>query len=227
MIPLLVLRPEPGGKETARRAEEMGLEVIACPLFAVEPVAHSLPDAARFDAVLLTSANGARHGGDAIAITSHLPFYAVGKATAQASGRDDAIVGPGDIAGTLPLLHEAGHRSVLHICGAEVRPYDAGSIVVERLVVYRTIPREEANGELAALADRALCALVHSPRAGARFAALTPAQTRARVNIVAISDAVAGECGSGWHNIHSAREPSDEAMLALAARICQDGSARI
>lgn len=227
MIPLLVLRPEPGGKETAKRAEEIGLEIIACPLFTVEALAHILPDPARFDAVLLTSANGARHGGDVLAVTRDLPFYAVGKATAQASGRDDAIVGPGDIAGTLPLLRAAGHCSVLHICGAEVRPYDAEGFAVERLVVYRTVPREEAAAQLAALADRPLCALVHSPRAGARFAALTRAQTRARVDIVAISDAAAGECGSGWHSIHSAREPSDEAMLALAARICQDGSARI
>ncbi len=227
MIPLVVLRPEPGGTETARRAETMGLEVIACPLFTVQSVAHLLPDPTKFDAVLLTSANGARHGRDALDVTRDLPFYAVGKATAQASGRDDAVVGPGDIAGTLPLLHEAGHRSVLHICGAEVRPYDAGSIAVERLIVYRTISRDDAAAELGALADRPLCALVHSPRASARFAALTPAQTRARVDIVAISNATAGECGSGWHRIHIAREPSDEAMLALAARICQDGSARI
>ena len=68
MRPVLVLRPEPGAGETAARARALGLEPIVAPLFAVRPIAWAAPDPAAYDAVMLTSANAARHGGDGFAV---------------------------------------------------------------------------------------------------------------------------------------------------------------
>ncbi|HEY0269506.1 MAG TPA: uroporphyrinogen-III synthase, partial [Sphingomonas sp.] len=60
--PLLVLRPEPGASATVAAAQAMGLEAIAAPLLTVRPLGWSLPDDPP-EAVLMTSANAARHGG--------------------------------------------------------------------------------------------------------------------------------------------------------------------
>ncbi len=43
MRKLLLLRPEPGLSASAERARALGLEVIACPLFRVEPVEWQAP----------------------------------------------------------------------------------------------------------------------------------------------------------------------------------------
>ena len=57
---VLVLRPEPGASATVERARELGLDAVAVPLFEIEPVAWEAPEAARFDGLLLTSANAVR-----------------------------------------------------------------------------------------------------------------------------------------------------------------------
>ena len=46
MRKLLLLRPEPGLSASAERARAIGLDVIACPLFRVEPVEWAAPDPA-------------------------------------------------------------------------------------------------------------------------------------------------------------------------------------
>ena len=58
---MLILRPQPGADETAARARTLGLEPVVAPLFTIRPLAWEPPDPAEFDAVLLTSANAARH----------------------------------------------------------------------------------------------------------------------------------------------------------------------
>ena len=65
-------------------------------------------------------------------------------------------------------------------------------------------------------------ALIHSPRAGARFAALIDEAgvERASVAIAAISSAAAEAAGEGWDAIEIAATCDDEALLALAERLC-------
>jgi uroporphyrinogen-III synthase len=61
-------------------------------------------------------------------------------------------------------------------------------------------------------------ALIHSPRAGARFAKL--AQDKSCTTIVAISQPAADAAGDGWRGVEVAEQLTDEALLALAARLC-------
>ena len=82
---LLVLRPEPGNRATVGRALEMGLEPVACPLFAVGAVGWTAPDTRGFDYILFTSANAPRHGGEQLSRLTTLPALAVGPATAEAA----------------------------------------------------------------------------------------------------------------------------------------------
>ena len=58
-----VLRPEPGNAATAARIEQVGLTAIRLPLFSVRAVDWVVPDPARFDSLILTSANTPRLAG--------------------------------------------------------------------------------------------------------------------------------------------------------------------
>lgn len=60
--------------------------------------------------------------------------------------------------------------------------------------------------------------LIHSPRSGHRFAELVG--NRSSIAIVAISPAAADAVGSGWERVDTTSEPTDNALLALAARLC-------
>lgn len=214
MKPLLVLRPEPGNRTTVERARGLGLEALACPLFAVAPVAWSSPSAAA-DFVLFTSANALRHGGPALAELTALPALAVGAATAdaaRAAGFAVAMTGESGVDDLLDAL--PGSRRLLHLAGADHR-CPATRHAVETVIVYRSMVLPGA-----AIPPGACVALVHSARAGARLGALAPA--RADVAIAAISTAAAAACGTGWAALAVAETPSDGALLALAARLCQD-----
>ncbi len=216
---MLILRPQPGADETARRARALGLEPVVAPLFTVEPLAWAMP-AGRFDAVLLTSANGARHG-----LTpglARLPCYAVGEATAaaaRAAGAGQVVAGPSDGAAAVSLMAEAGVTRALHLCGREHIALSHRGMIIDRTVVYAA----HAASELPAQARRALeagaVALLHSPRAAALFASLV--QRREGVRIAAISGATAEAAGPGWAAVHVAEAPRDQALLELAARLCK------
>ncbi|HEX9931738.1 MAG TPA: uroporphyrinogen-III synthase [Allosphingosinicella sp.] len=218
---VLVLRPEPGASETAARARRLGLEPVAAPLFAVRALAWEPPDPADFDAILLTSANGARHAGPGLAAFRHLPCVAVGEATAAAAmqaGFPDVRTGPGDAGAALATI---GDRRVLHLCGREHLPLDHARLA--RRIVYAS----DAVGELPETARAALgggaLALIHSPRAGALFALLADAAGLARpaIALAAISEAAATAAGRGWRSLAAAARPRDEALLELAAELCK------
>ena len=82
MKPVLVLRPEPAATATAEKARSLGLEPIVVPLFEIQRVAWDAPDPSAFDALLLTSANAIRIGGDQLQALRGLPVHAVGDRTA-------------------------------------------------------------------------------------------------------------------------------------------------
>ena len=211
---VLVLRPEPGATATVQRARERGLGAVAMPLFEVEPVSWIVPGATDFDGLLLTSANAVRAGGEQLARLRGLPVHAVGEATAEAArnaGFSIASTGEAD-AGRLLQSIDPGLK-LLHLCG-EDRKEPAASQKITRIPVYRS--RASGNVDLGRARDAVV--LVHSPRAGMRFAELL--QDRSSISIAAISPAAAEAVGDGWAIVESANAPTDDALLALAARLC-------
>ena len=212
---VLVLRPKPGATATVERAREMGLEAISMPLFKTEPVPWIAPAADKFDALVLTSANAVRHAGLELRKVSELPVYAVGAATAQAArnhGFDIADVGSGGVDSLLETV-PSGLR-LLHLCGEDRKAPTVMAQEITPITTYRAI--EIAEPELSIIPGD--IALVHSPRAGGRFAELI--DDRSGVGVAAISPAAAQAVGSGWQTVETADEPSDDALLALAARLC-------
>jgi uroporphyrinogen-III synthase len=195
----------------------MGLEPVVAPLFRVKPVAWEAPDASLYDAVLLTSANAARQGGAGLAGLTGLPCYAVGEATAaaaQAVGFADPVVGPGDGTAAVEAMAAAGVERALHLCGLDHLVLEHPQVTIERQIVYASEPvaalPPQARGEA--------IALIHSPRAGRLFAELV--RDRAGIAIAAISANAAEAAGEGWRLKAVAEAPRDQALLELAARLC-------
>jgi uroporphyrinogen-III synthase len=210
---LLIVRPRPGADETAARARARGLEPLVAPLFETRALAWTPPDPAGFDAVLLTSANGARLGGAGLECLRALPCYAVGPRTAEAAraaGFADIRTGPADGPAAVAMARQDGAKAPLHLAGRDHIALEGAT----HIAVYAAEP----SGELPPGLGEAVV-MLHSPRAAARFAALAP--DRARIVVAAISAQAALAAGEGWKQVAVASAPRDEALLELAAELCQ------
>jgi uroporphyrinogen-III synthase len=216
---LLILRPEPGASATALRARERGFEPIVAPLFMVRPVAWNAP-AARPDAVIMTSANAARHGGSALGTLRSVPLYAVGAATAEAArtaGFETVTSGEGDAEAVFALAQAQGHRRLLHLAGREHRAIEGEGIDC-RIVYAADAIDQIPEAARAALPDATV--LLHSPRAARLFASFVVPNA---IALAAISEATRKAAGSGWLAVSVADRPTDASLLDAAARLCDQG----
>lgn len=220
---LLIIRPQPGNDASARRAQEAGFEPVQLPLFRVEPVNWSVADPAHYDALLITSANAIRQGGDALSTLLSLPVHAVGAhsagiaakagftiASTSASGASEAVAAAG-AAGHTNLLWLAGEdRSALEpICHVRVAP----------VTVYRSVALQPDSDTRDTVAGCDAVAL-HSIRAAQHFASSLESWglERAGFAIAAFSPAIAEAAGKGWRAVAVAASPNDDALLsALSA----------
>jgi uroporphyrinogen-III synthase len=221
---LLILRPQPGADRTAARVRALGLAPVIAPLFTVRPLAWTAPEGP-FDAVMLTSANAARHAGDGLTPYLKLPCHAVGEATAEAAceaGFLDIVTGTADGAALAAGMADAGIRSALWPCGLDRAASDHAGIRIAAVPVYESKPIEFLPSEAEAALRAGAVALLHSRRAAACFAALAAAYRRT-TRIAALSPAVARAAGDGWAGIAAADRPRDDALLELAAKLCQTG----
>jgi uroporphyrinogen-III synthase len=170
--------------------------------------------------------DGEGTAADWLAPLRSLPVYAVGQATAaaaRAAGFAAVVAGEGDAAAIMARAAAAGCRRLLHLAGREHRAVAMAGIGVERAIVYAAdavdaLPPAAAR----AVADGAV-ALLHSPRAAALFGALVDAAglSRAVVAVAALSPAVAAAAGPGWAAVAAAARPTDAALLAVVAKLCE------
>jgi len=225
MSQVLVLRPEPGASQTLQRACDAGLDAIAIPLFKIEPIAWHVPDAGQFDGLLLTSANAIRFGGKQIEACRALPVHAVGQATAgaaQQAGFEVASIGDDGVDRLLQSI--SADQQLLHLCGEHLRVPANGRQAIRTVPVYRS--REINNPDVSAAAGNVV--LLHSPRAARRFATLADDQgvDRKTIALAAISQAALDGAGGGWDRAEVASRVDDPALLALAARLCNNSAPR-
>ncbi|MGC6327964.1 uroporphyrinogen-III synthase [Rhizorhabdus sp. FW153] len=225
--PLLILRPEPGATMTAKSAFDQGWRPIVAPIFRIEPLAWDAPPASDYDALFVTSANAVRQAGKALSRYRDMPAYAVGAATARAlksAGFTQIRTGRGDAAMMMLTAAAEGVTSALHLAGEDHRDSEHPDIRLDRRLVYRSAAagRLSEKAELALRSGEAV-ALLHSGRAGERFAQLVDeaAIPRNGIRIAALAPAVAEAAGHGWAATIAADRPDDAALLAAAARLCQ------
>ena len=222
MRELAILRPEPGASLTAQAARALGLQPILMPLFKIEAIVWTAPDPSSFDALLITSANAIRCGGPELRKLVALPVYAVGEATAgttRGAGFKVASVGRGGI--DVLLASIPPDLRLLHLCGADRRKPSSFTPSLTTLSVYRSA---ELPLPVNFTAIEGAVVAVHSPRAGERLAKLTDSSqlARDRTQIAALSAEAAQATGEGWLRVEAADEPNERALLALAARLCQN-----
>jgi len=220
--PLLVLRPEPGASATAATAERLGLAPVRAPLFAVRAVDWEPPETLP-DALLLTSVHAVRWAGPELAKLMTLPVYTVGEATARAArGAGFARVIAGD-AGVDALVERARADGIgrwLHLAGREHRR-PAPPPMTETRIVYAADAAERLP-ETAEAALPGAVALLHSPRAAGLYRRLAEEAgfPPASLAVAAISPAAAEAAGEGWRALAVAERPNDAALLAAAAKLC-------
>ena len=222
MRPILIVRPEPGASDTARRVRALGLDARCMPLFRIEPIAWAAPYAANFDALLITSANAVRHAGAGLAALAKLPCYCVGDATAaaaRAAGLKVAETGNGEARALVDCMTSCGHRKLLWLTGKDRTALRSDTARITPLVCYRAAAIDAPPGWAEAVAAPAIL-LLHSARAAQRASALA-AVARRHLIAIAISDAVAAAAGPDWEELVVAPAPTDADMLAIAAKLCQ------
>jgi uroporphyrinogen-III synthase len=222
MKPLVILRPEPGASATASAASALGLQPIVMPLFEGSAVEWTAPDPSKFDALLLTSANAIKYGGEQLDRFKDLPAYCVGGATGQAAedaGFKIMAIGRRGVDSLLQAV-PPGDR-LLHLCAANRREPGTAGRNIEHVPVYeaaeRPIPDRLGEAEGAVVA-------IHSTRAGSTFGRMVEEAKlkRGRISVAAISPEAARAAGDGWEVVKAAREPTDAALLAIASRLCNN-----
>ena len=226
MVPVIVIRPEPGCAATVSAAQALRMEAHGFALFRIAARSWHVPAASDFDAILLGSANALRLAGPGLAGLTSLPVYAVGETTAaaaQAAGFGIAATGSGGLQAVLGGLAPT-HRRLLRLGGDERVPLTLPSgISLEERVVYASEPLPLPPPAVAVLRDPAII-VVHSALAASHFAAQCVAHgiSRARQRLAVLAPRILQAAGDGWGEVAVAGQPSDVAVLALARQMCLD-----
>lgn len=231
---VLITRPRHDAEPLAARLSALGIESLIEPLLFVSFLPGPPLDLSGIQALLVTSANGAR----ALAARDerrHLPVFTVGDASARAAaecgfGHVESASGDVETLGRLVmdrLNPETG--AVLHVAGSKVAG-DLAGIVIEsgftyrREVLYETRKAERFSAAaLKSLKAGALDGvLFFSPRTAAAFAALArQAGVQAfceKIDAYCLSPAVAEAAAAlAWRHAPTARRPDQDAMVDLLA----------
>lgn len=230
MIRALVTRPAEDATEIARALETRGVSVLVEPLLTIQPKDGASVDLAGVQALLFTSANGARTFAK-LSPVRDLPAFAVGDGTAdtlRGLGFAEVESAGGNVRDLERLARirlDPAKGKLLHPAGTSVagdlaaRLTEAG-YQVERAALYDAEPAPElsepARAELAA--GRIDWILVFSPRTAAAFASVMEraglAEAARKMTLVALSDAVAKAAPLPFRHVAVAAEPTQAALLA-------------
>jgi uroporphyrinogen III methyltransferase / synthase len=133
---IALTRPEGQNEELAARLDELGLEVVVCPLIAIEPLGDEPIDLEGYDWLIVTSVNAARElkrrgRGRPRRVA------AIGRATAEAFGGADLVPETSTQEGLLDALPQPAGR-VLFAGAERARRLLAEELGADFLPLYRT-----------------------------------------------------------------------------------------
>lgn len=236
---VLITRPREDAAALVATLAARGVDALVEPLIDIVPVADAKLDLSGVQAILLTSANGARALA-ALSAARTLPVLAVGDATARAAraaGFAAVESADGDVTDLARLAAarcdpDAG--ALCHIAGSAVAGDLAGRLSAAGFTMHRQALYEAQTHDslspaaTAALRDGGLDAvLFFSPRTAATFVTLVtrgvdPLAARCGALVAfCLSAAVAtAAAGVKWRAIHVASAPTQAALVArLVAEI--------
>jgi uroporphyrinogen-III synthase len=228
----LITRPEEDAQPLAEALRARGLTVTVEPLLSVAPVAGASVDLAGVQALLFTSANGARALA-ALSPRRDLPVLAVGDASATVA-RSLGFVAVTSAAGNVEDLArlaqdqlDPARGALLHVAGSAVAGDLAGRLAAAGFETRRAVLYEaRAADRLSPETRRRLAqgeldwVLFFSPRTAATFVELARAaglkSDCARATALCLSPAVAAAASAlPWRAVESAARPDLSAMLEM------------
>ena len=229
---VLITRPRPEGERLARGLRQRGFETRLEPMLEIHHRAVAPPALARPQAIVLTSANGARALAAATALRDP-PVYTVGEqtaATAAAVGFETVHAGGGDLdslAETVRRALDPAAGPLLYGCGAD-RAGDLGAVLgdagftVVPAVLYDAVAAAMLSTGCAEALHRAEidAVLFFSPRSAAVFVSLVRDAgvegSCADVTALCLSAAVAEAAAPiRWRWVRIAPRPDASSLLAL------------
>lgn len=223
ILPVVVIRPEPGNAATVAAARALGLKALAFPLFEMAACAWDSPDPAPYQALLAGSANVFRLGGKGLSRLVALPVHAVGAVTAQAArGAGFAVAQVGE-GGLQPLAEVLPPGRYLRLAGVKHVPLALpAGVVVDDIVVYAARGLAMPPALVSVLAEPAFV-LLHSGEAAQHFAAEIArlGVRRDRIILACLAPRIGQLAGLGWQHIEIAQTRTDQAVLALAVQSCK------
>jgi uroporphyrinogen-III synthase len=242
-VAVLVTRPVPDNATTAEALRARGYDVVLSPVLLFEPVPFRDDSEARYDGVVVTSANALRAVADHPSLPAwrKLRLFAVGEATAEVArqvGFTNILVAEGDGASLRDLVTaKLKKRGTLCYFAGEVLSRDlAGELDARGYTVithtaYRMAPVADLTANaVAAFNAEQIDAVLHFSRRSAR--AFFDAARGSGVEISAlalphccISDAVAAVArDAGVARIVTAQAPDEKSTLGALERIVKPSS---
>ncbi|MCB9990625.1 MAG: uroporphyrinogen-III synthase [Rhodospirillales bacterium] len=229
---ILITRPEEDAQALADAVRALGLEPFCAPMLEIVPLPVTLPDLSAYQALVLTSANGAR----ALARLSEdrsLPVYCTGDHTAEIArglGWTHVSSAGGDAGDLMALIGGAALDPawpLLHVCGADVaRPVVVPGLDIVQLPVYKANQINALDDELLARLDRGeiAAALFFSARTAACFAGLLEQAGRAQdaesIKSLCLADSVVKSLRHlRWAALLVADRPDRTGMLDLLQQV--------
>jgi uroporphyrinogen-III synthase len=224
MIPLIVIRPQPGADGTVAAAARMGIQAHAVPLFDSAPVAWDPPEPRESDALLVGSANAVRQAGVGLLPFADKPAYVVGLATAEACREAGLTVAATGSCGLQAVLDRVGPCRLLRLAGREHVPLTTPpGVKLSERIVYASNPRP-MPAELAQILALPCVVMLHSALAAEHLAAecVRLGIEREHIRLATIGRRVTDAAGSGWAQVATAVIADDAALLAQAVQLCQN-----
>ena len=241
----LITRPREDAGALAKLLGGRGIECVIEPLLTIEPVKDAKIDFTGVQAVLLTSANGARalaaqEAGKSAGAWRHLAVFAVGEATASAAreaGCRRVSSAGGDVGALARLVAERLEPeggALLHIAGTHVAGDLAGLLAkagftVRRAVIYEAREADCISAELISMIEAGGIdvALFFSPRTAKSFVTLAfeagVSSACEGVTALCLSAAVAREAETiAWNEVRVAAHPDLDGLLALIDEFRRD-----
>ena len=151
---VVVTRPRGQAAELARRLEQLGHEVLVCPLVEIEPLGDEPVDVDGYDWVVVTSVNGAAELRRRLRGTPKR-VAAIGRATADAFGGADLVPAVATQEGLLAELPRPVGR-VLFAGAESARRLLVDELEADFVPLYRTrelVPAQPPTGDLVVLAS--------------------------------------------------------------------------
>ncbi len=234
---LLLTRPLPDSEALAQILDRSGIASLIEPMLTIRFDAAASVDLTGAQAILLTSANGARALATARPDPAafSMPVLAVGAATAaeaRRAGFADVVSADGNVDDLIKLalarLRPAGGRLV-HVAGRAVTGDLTGRLTeagfgATRVPLYDAVPRSALSPEAReALVAQTLNGVVFfSPRSARRFVKLLGESGLARkaeaLVAFCLSEAVAQAArGVEWRRVVVAPAPQQDALVASTA----------